>query len=550
MRNFFYNLKISGGGVALLLVALLVVSCADHAQTTATIRFSITSPIDSKTLVPNGFSGVDSFRITLSDTTGKTVANLDSSTDTLVVSDVLPGSYTVTLEGLSSDHVVTRDVIAITVAGGDVNVPLTARTIAPGTGSLSLTIVGNVPEGFTAGAIPMNARLVKDGVTVREDVLTWSETDGELSVPWSLAGLETGAYALEVTFASLEASESILVLNGQVTSGMAELNVESAEKVATPVISLVEEASKWVGDPTSSIVISNGFFLTLTNDYGETATYTFRKDGGEGHNTWDVDSFRIADNLRIQLHPIGMEGSEIKIYLSWSGMVTYFQTNGGTNDSRFRDFSLLQDYDVSFNFGNDNTLDLMFPVGAEGGFNFIRNRDAADPDGIASLSNHSLKVIREELRKEVSISCATPDASIRYTLDDSEPIEASASYGGPIEVTTGITVKARAFKEGMEASEVAEYTVEEVAKKLPTPIVTNDTGRGLTVIVEGIEGLTQSNFHFTPDGANEYVGHYVLSSSSGDQYNFDVRSSHSTFIIWITCEGYLDSDKVTYNSGS
>jgi len=55
----------------------------------------------------------------------------------------------------------------------------------------------------------------------------------------------------------------------------------------------------------------------------------------------------------------------------------------------------------------------------------------------------------------VTIACADADAQIRYTLDGSEPTEESALYEGPLSISASATIKARAFKEGRDPSEVA-----------------------------------------------------------------------------------------------
>ena len=55
----------------------------------------------------------------------------------------------------------------------------------------------------------------------------------------------------------------------------------------------------------------------------------------------------------------------------------------------------------------------------------------------------------------VSITCATPKAEIRYTLDGSIPTEKSTLYTKPFSIQNSVLVKARAFKKGEPPSFVA-----------------------------------------------------------------------------------------------
>ena len=72
----------------------------------------------------------------------------------------------------------------------------------------------------------------------------------------------------------------------------------------------------------------------------------------------------------------------------------------------------------------------------------------------------------------VTISCATSGATVRYTLDGSEPTASSAEYTGPIALSATTTVKARAFSADKEASDVvfATYTLGEPPAAEPDPL--------------------------------------------------------------------------------
>ncbi len=63
-----------------------------------------------------------------------------------------------------------------------------------------------------------------------------------------------------------------------------------------------------------------------------------------------------------------------------------------------------------------------------------------------------------ETTLQVSLSCATEGAEIRYTLDGSTPTTNSALYASALELTETATIKARAFKSGMAGSAAAAAT--------------------------------------------------------------------------------------------
>ena len=81
----------------------------------------------------------------------------------------------------------------------------------------------------------------------------------------------------------------------------------------------------------------------------------------------------------------------------------------------------------------------------------------------------------------VELSCETEGATIRYTTDGSEPTEESPAYDGDsIEVSATMTIKAKAFRKNMAASEVSEfaYTIESGSKTDPEPTPDDGSGAG------------------------------------------------------------------------
>ena len=56
---------------------------------------------------------------------------------------------------------------------------------------------------------------------------------------------------------------------------------------------------------------------------------------------------------------------------------------------------------------------------------------------------------------DVTLTAPTPGSVVRYTLDGSDPTEASPLYDGPLSLTRSATLKARAFRPGHIASPVS-----------------------------------------------------------------------------------------------
>ncbi len=70
-------------------------------------------------------------------------------------------------------------------------------------------------------------------------------------------------------------------------------------------------------------------------------------------------------------------------------------------------------------------------------------------------------------RKNIVMVTDTPDATIRYTFDGSEPNESSTAYDGPFPIVANGTYKARSFAEDLFASSITDYTVDFLQAAMP-----------------------------------------------------------------------------------
>lgn len=110
--------------------------------------------------------------------------------------------------------------------------------------------------------------------------------------------------------------------------------------------------------------------------------------------------------------------------------------------------------------GSESAADpnaVQVPVVVEGGFITV-----LDSAGMVATPEISPSTTTGQSSYQIVLSCATQGATIRYTIDGSEPLETSAAYSGAFtlagEQNSQKTVKAKAWKSGMIASNVASRT--------------------------------------------------------------------------------------------
>ncbi len=131
--------------------------------------------------------------------------------------------------------------------------------------------------------------------------------------------------------------------------------------------------------------------------------------------------------------------------------------------------------------------------------------------------------------QSVELACATEGATIRYTTDGTQPTEKSAKYDGAIEVASTTTIKARAFCDGMAASDVAAYSY---TIKAASCTVTFDSAGGSAVdaqVVEKGETATQPTAPTLEGFSFEY-----WADASGVPYDFTapVTSDITLYAHW------------------
>lgn len=141
--------------------------------------------------------------------------------------------------------------------------------------------------------------------------------------------------------------------------------------------------------------------------------------------------------------------------------------------------------------------------------------------------------------QNITISCATADATIRYTLDGTDPTETSTEYTTAIEVSANTTIKAKAWKNGLTASEIAtaEYVITNYTQlDAPTFSPAAGTYNGAQdITITAADGAT---IRYTLDGTDP--------TETSTEYTAAIRiSSDKTIKAKAWMDGYLPSDVAT-----
>lgn len=142
----------------------------------------------------------------------------------------------------------------------------------------------------------------------------------------------------------------------------------------------------------------------------------------------------------------------------------------------------------------------------------------------------------DEPIKNLAISCATEDAKIHYTTNGDEPSESSPIYSAPISFSETTTVKAIAYKDGFEHSDIADAHYEITHNKVMAPEFIYPSGTYVGSQTVAIRCLTENaKIFYTTDGSTP--------TDHSTPYTISFKVTESTTIKAIAYkEGLTTSD--------
>lgn len=136
--------------------------------------------------------------------------------------------------------------------------------------------------------------------------------------------------------------------------------------------------------------------------------------------------------------------------------------------------------------------------------------------------------------KEVTITCETPDATIYYTLDGSDPSKSTTVYTTPILITEPHTLKAKATKSGWSDSAIASatYNIATVAGFVYVPGGTFTMGRASGPGIN--DELPTHEVTLNPFYIGKYEvtqGEWEAVMGSNPAHNYGVGDTHPVYYV-------------------
>ena len=263
--------------------------------------------------------------------------------------------------------------------------------------------------------------------------------------------------------------EYLLVYEADTTTAYSWTGVDAANCYQTMTISGNSiSASNAV---TISIAEMEGGYSILVNGGTNNGKYIYGQSGS------NIIKFGTSP----ELNTLVCESDGVKI-TSYTSVMRF---NSANNNLRFRYFK-------STSYTNQQVVQL-----------YRKNDGGQQQETVATPTFNPAGGTYYE-PQSVTISCTTEGATIYYTTDGSEPTENSQQYsfGVSLNISETTTLKAKAFKDGYNASAIAEatYTIED-SPTVSTPTFSPAEGSFITVQTVSIECATEgASIHYTIDG--------------------------------------------------
>lgn len=396
------------------------------------------------------------------------------------------------------------------------NGPSAAQSFAVSGSNLTADITVTVPEDADFELCITEDGTYASSVTIAPSEGTVASTDVFVRMK---AGLDAGAYNATVTIASTGATSKTISLTGSVVDPDAVYYTVVTEAPATD----------WTGEYL--ITYTNGSVVkALAGSSGTSTNYGTEEDVSEylignritANATTDakkVTARSTSNGYTLYLENVG--------YLGWnSGNSLAFDE--AVTDGRNEWTISVSDEVVSITNVGTDTRSIKYNSGA--------TRFACYTSGQAAITLYkSPREVQELIANptfnpaegtffnsvDVTLACETDGTTIYYTLDGTDPTDASTAYTEAIHITETTTVKAIAIKNALSSEIVsATYTISNI-ETVATPVIAPEAGnyndpQQITITCATDEAI----IYYTTDGTDPtaestlYTEPFTLSASA------------------------------------
>ncbi len=291
------------------------------------------------------------------------------------------------------------------------------------------------------------------------------------------------------------------------------IEIDSIPVVIRPILSLIVGANGQVvgGMKTSGILAGNYQAGAIYQDGEYKPISDFSTDFNADEPTAPGNGrLRVYANMKLKLLVYGAQGFQ-SILSAYNELIA-----GGSSALWWKVFGGLRaDVDIKTAPISEQVND--YSAGIESYRKILRSTlpQVATPSFSPAAGTFVNSV-------DVTISCDTAGASIYYTTDGSDPDESSNPYTGAITINDTTTIKARAYKDGMTASDIASatYTIQP-PPQVATPSFSPAAGTFVNSVDVTINCDTDgANIYYTTDGSdpdessNPYTGAFTINDTT------------------------------------
>lgn len=419
-------------------------------------------------------------------------------------------------EGVSSNPTISLTQSLVDFSYNLNNGPSAAQSFSVEGSNLTADITVSVPDDADFELCSTEDGTYASSVTITPSEGTVTSTDVFVRMK---AGLDAGAYNATVTIASTGATSKTISLTGSVVDPDAVYYTVVTEAPATD----------WTGEYL--ITYTNGNVVkALAGSSGTSTNYGTQEDVSEylvgnkitANATTDakkVTARSTSNGYTLYLENVG--------YLGWNSGNSLVFDEDVTDGRNEWTFSVSGEVVSITNVGTD-TRSIKYNSGSTRFACYTSGQSAItlykSPREVPELiANPTFNPAEGTFFNsvEVALACETEGATIYYTLDGTNPTDASTEYTEAIHITETTTVKAIAIKNAASSEVVsATYTISNI-ETVATPVITPEAGnyntpQQITITCETDEAL----IYYTTDGTDptaestHYTEPFTLSASA------------------------------------